>query len=124
MLLILVLHWNHQIKGRRQIIFNILCDLRIHPSTRYILLYIYLSIVESMSKPPIRYLYYKDDKYFEHFHYVYNLMRDCRYRLEKIQGMQEGAGSMSKGVVIKIGIAGYIQEDNLNLLSRRTCTVL
>lgn len=74
------------------------------------------------SVPPIHYFYYKDNKYFEHFHYVYNLMKDCISRLEKIQGRQEGTSFMSSEVIIKIGIAGYIHEDNLNLIPR-TCTV-
>lgn len=68
------------------------------------------------SVPPIQYFYYKDDKYFEHFHNVYNLMKDCKSRLEKIQGRQEGTFFMSKEVIIKIGIAGYIDEDNLTLI--------
>lgn len=75
------------------------------------------------SVPTIHYFYYKDDKYFEHFHYVYNLMKDCRSRLEKIQGRQEGTSFMSKEVIIKIGIAGFIYEDNLTLIPKRTCTV-
>lgn len=70
------------------------------------------------SVPPIHYFYYKDNKYFEHFHYVYNLMKDCISRLEKIQGRQEGTSFMSSEVIIKIGIAGYIHEDNLNLIPR------
>lgn len=71
------------------------------------------------SVPPIQYFYYKDDKYFEHFYYVYNLMKDCRSRLEKIQERQEGTSFMSKKVIIKIGIAGYIDEDNLALIPKR-----
>lgn len=69
--------------------------------------------------PPIQYFYYKDDKYFEHFYYVYNLMKDCRSRLEKIQGRQEGTRFMSKKVIIKIRIAGYIDEDDLALIPKR-----
>lgn len=79
--------------------------------------------IRRKSVPQIQYFYYKDDKYFEHFHYVYNLMKDCKSRLEKIQGRQEGTCFMSKEVIIKIGIAGYIHEDNLSLIPRRTCTV-
>lgn len=73
--------------------------------------------------PPIQYFYYKDDKYFEHFYYVYNLMKDCRSRLEKIQGRQEGTRFMSKKVIIKFRIAGYIDEDDLALIPKRKCTV-
>lgn len=43
-------------------------------------------------------------------------MKDCKSRLEKIQGIQEGTFFMSKEVIIKIGIAGYIDEDNLTLI--------
>lgn len=75
------------------------------------------------SVPQIQYFYYKDNKYFEHFHYVYNIMKDCKSRWEKIQGRQEATGFMSKEVIIKIGIAGYIDEDNRTLIPRRTCTV-
>lgn len=43
-------------------------------------------------------------------------MKDCKSRLEKIQGRQEGTFFMSKEVIVKIGIAGYIDEDNLTLI--------
>lgn len=71
---------------------------------------------------PVRYLYFKPAKHFHHFHFVYNLIRDCKSRVEKALCIIDQTNLMSEDVVIRIGIAGNFQEDNLNLISRRTCT--
>lgn len=75
-----------------------------------------------ISDTPICYFFYKPAKDFDHFHYVYNLIRDCKTRVEKILlSKEQKKNFMSTDVVIKIGIAGHFNEDNLNLISG-TCT--
>lgn len=77
-----------------------------------------------ISDTPIRYFFYQPAQDFEHFHYVYNLIRDCKSRVEKMPFNKEQKDNfMSKDVIIKIGIAGNFHEENLNLISRGTCTV-
>lgn len=79
----------------------------------------------SFSDKPIRYFFYKPAQDFDHFHYVYNLIRECKSRVEKIHlKKKQKISFMSKDVVIKIGIAGDVYEENPNLISRGTCTVL
>lgn len=77
-----------------------------------------------VSDTPIRYFFYQPAQDFEHFHYVYNLIRDCKSRVEKMPfNKEQKEYFMSKDVIIKIGIAGNFHEENLNLISRGTCTV-
>lgn len=78
------------------------------------------SIKEILDKP-IRYFFYKPAQDFDHFHYVYNLIRECKSRVEKIHlKKKQKISFMSKDVVIKIGIAGDVYEENPNLISRGT----
>lgn len=77
-----------------------------------------------ISGTPIQYFFYKPDQDFNHFHYVYNLIRNCKSRVEHIHLIKEQKNNlMSKDVFIKIGIAGNFHEDNLHLISGGTCTV-
>lgn len=66
------------------------------------------------------------DQDFSHFYYmyVYNLIRNCKSRVENIH-LSKGQKNilMPKDVVIQIGIAWKFYEDNLHLLSGGTCTV-
>lgn len=76
-----------------------------------------------ISDMPICYLFYKPAGDFDHFHYIYNLIRDCKSRVEKILfGKGQKNNFTSKDVVIKIGIAGHFHENDLNLISGGTCT--
>lgn len=85
----------------------------------------FLIIFFFISDTPIQYFFYKPDKDFSHFHYVYNLIRNCTFRVENIRlGKEQKNDIMAKDVVIKIGIAGNFHEDNLHLISGETCTVV
>lgn len=76
-----------------------------------------------ISDKPICYLFYKPADDFDHFHYIYNLIRDCESRVEKILcGKEQKNNFTSKDVVIKIGIAGHFHENDLNFISGGTCT--
>lgn len=75
-----------------------------------------ISIIFIISDTPIQYLFYQPDQGFNHFHYVYNLIRNCKSRVENIHLSKE------QNVVIKIGIVGIFHEDNLHLISGGTCT--
>lgn len=83
----------------------------------------YIIFLLFISDTSIRYFFYKPDQCFDHFNFVYNRMRDCKSRVEKILNTNERKNLMSKDVVIKLGIAGNFQEENLDLISRRTCIV-
>lgn len=50
-------------------------------------------------------------------------MRNCKSRIEKTQCSKDRWNSMPKDVFVKIGIAGNFNQDNLNLISRRSCKV-
>lgn len=78
------------------------------------------STIKGIFDTPVRYLYFKPAKHFHHFHFVYNLIRDCKSRVEKALCIIDQTNLMSEDVVIRIGIAGNFHEDNLNLISRRT----
>lgn len=77
------------------------------------------STIKGIFDIPVRYLYFKPAKHFHHFHFVYNMMRDCKSRVEKALCIIDQTNLMSEDVVIRIGIAGNFHEDNLNLISRR-----
>lgn len=66
----------------------------------------------------IRFFGYKAEKCFQHFHYIYNLTRNCKSRVEEFQNIKDTSNIMSKGVVIKLGIVGKFTDDNLNLVSK------
>lgn len=76
-----------------------------------------------ISDIPICYLFYKPADDFDHFHYIYKLIRDCESRVEKILCSEGQKNAFtSKDVVIKIGIAGQFEKQDLNLISGGTCT--
>lgn len=76
-------------------------------------------LLETASRPSIKYLFWRA-KYYEHFHYVYNLVRDCKTRVEKLLLKKNDLTyPMPKDVMVKIGIVGDYTEDNVNLISKR-----
>lgn len=84
----------------------------------------FLIIFFFISDTPIQYFFYKPDQDFSHFYYVYNLIRNCKSRVENVLlSKEQKNNSMPKDVVIQIGIAGNFYEDNLHLISGGTCTV-
>lgn len=70
---------------------------------------------------PIRYFFYYPAKDFDHFYYIYNLIRNCESRIKMFSEGQKTAFT-SKDVVIKIGIAGQFEKQDLYLISGGTCT--
>lgn len=77
------------------------------------------AISEAESKSSVQYFYYKA-KHFEHFHYVYNLTRDCYDRiLKRLRRTNDRRNCMADDVVIKIGVVGEFSEEKLNFLSQR-----
>lgn len=82
---------------------------------RYYILFIFL---EAASRQSVKYLFWKA-KYYEHFHYVYKLVRDCKTRVDMLQKKNDLANPMPKDVIVKIGIVGDCTEDNIKLISKR-----
>lgn len=83
-----------------------------------------ISTIFIISDTPIQYFFYQPGQDFNHFHYVYNLIRNCKSRMENIHpSKEEKKNLMPKDVVIKIGIVGSLKEDNLHFISGGTCTV-
>lgn len=70
------------------------------------------------SRPSVKYLLWKA-KYYEHFLYVYNLVRDCKTRVEKLLTENDLANPMPKDVIVKIGIVGDYTEDDVKHISKR-----
>lgn len=66
----------------------------------------------------MKYLLWKA-KYYEHFHYVYNLVRDCKSRVQKLLKKNDMPYPMPKDVIVKIGIVGDYTQDNVKLISKR-----
>lgn len=77
-----------------------------------------LILSEGASIPSVKYLLWKA-KYYEHFHYVYKLVRDCKTRVDMLQKKNDLANPMPKDVIVKIGIVGDCTEDNIKLISKR-----
>lgn len=75
-------------------------------------------IKEAASRQSVKYLFWKA-KYYEHFHYVYKLVRDCKTRVDMLQKKNDLANPMPKDVIVKIGIVGDCTEDNIKLISKR-----
>lgn len=63
-------------------------------------------------------------KHFQHFHYLYNLVRDCENRVEKLKQSKDLTNRMPGDVVIKIGIVGNFTEENVKLISKRSGSAL
>lgn len=78
------------------------------------------STIKDIFDIPIRHFYYKPTDSFQHFHYVHNLIKDCKSRVEKMEYTKDLENFMLKDVVIRIRIAGHFHEDNLNLISEST----
>lgn len=83
-----------------------------------------LKIFNWITESSIQYFYYKAAKDFKDFFYVYNLTRDCQSRVQWLLKKNDQINTLSKGVVIKIGIAGRFTVDNLNLISKHRGKVL
>lgn len=66
----------------------------------------------------VRYFYYKPAKHFPHFDYIYKLTQKCKLRIEKMRESKSRSKSSSKDVVIEVGIAGWFNENNLELISK------
>lgn len=67
------------------------------------------------SKTP-KYFYFKA-KYFQAFHYIYKLARDCRSRIENVLKNNDKRDEMTEEVFIKIGIVGKFTDADLKLIS-------
>lgn len=79
------------------------------------------SSIEEIFDIPICYLFYKPADDFDHFYYIYKLIRDCESRVEKILCSKGQKNNFtSKDVVIKIGIAGHFHENDLNFIAGGT----
>ncbi|XP_065923825.1 uncharacterized protein [Magallana gigas] len=67
------------------------------------------------SKTP-KYFYFKA-KYFQAFHYIYKLARDCKSRIENVLKNNDRRDEMTDDVFIKIGIVGKFTDADLKLIS-------
>lgn len=76
------------------------------------------AISETESKSSVQYFYYKA-KHFEHFHYIYNLVKECNDRIKGLKRNNDRRNCMAEDVVIKIGFVGEFTEEQLNFLSKR-----
>lgn len=79
---------------------------------------IILILLDAASRPSVKNLLLKG-KYFEHFHHVYSLVRDCKTRIEKLLKNNGPAYQMPEDVIVKIGIVGHHTKDNVYLISKR-----
>lgn len=78
---------------------------------------VFFGISEVEPRPSITYLFW-DAKHFQHFHYLYNLARDCENRVEKLKKTKDLENRMPEDVVIKIMIVGNYTKDNVKLISK------
>lgn len=79
---------------------------------------IILILLDAASRPSVKNLFWKA-KCFEHFHHVYNLVRDCKTRVEWMLENNGLAYQMPEDLTVQIGIVGLYTEDNINLISKR-----
>lgn len=84
---------------------------------------VFFVILEADPRPSITYLFWHA-KHFQHFHYLYNLARDCQNRVEKLKQSKDLAIRMPEDVFIKIGIVGNFTKDNVKLISKRSGSAL
>lgn len=82
-----------------------------------------IALYEAESTPSITFLFWHA-KHFQHFHYLYNLTRDCKNRVEKLKQSEDRATQMPENVAIKIGIVGNCTTDNVESISKRSGSVL
>nr|XP_034319273.1 uncharacterized protein LOC117687156 [Crassostrea gigas] len=57
-------------------------------------------------------------RHFPRFHYIYNLIRDCKSRTEKCTNGEVKLDKMFKNVFIEIVIVGSFTDDDLHLLTK------
>lgn len=57
-------------------------------------------------------------KHFPRFQYVYNLVKDCKSRIEQCRKRRVRMDEMYKNVNIKIMIVGNFADDDLHLLTK------
>lgn len=81
------------------------------------------TISEAAPKSSTHSLYFKMKK-FPRFQYVYNLVRDCKSRIEKGGKGKVKLVEMFKNVIIKIVIVGSFTDDDLQLLTKSSGSVL
>lgn len=84
----------------------------------FVIFFFFLLFSERVSNSSVQYIYYKA-KHFQHFHYIYNLTRDCHDRIERLRKTNDRANFMTEDIVIKIGIVGKSTEDKLCSLLKR-----
>ncbi|XP_062584506.1 uncharacterized protein LOC134246199 [Saccostrea cucullata] len=56
---------------------------------------------------------------FPHFHYVYNLVRDCEFRLRKIFDKFDQMMTPANELVIRISFAGDVSKEDLRMISKK-----
>lgn len=96
----LFLHWNRRLLHVQRLKLN-------------------FAVSEADQRPSITFLFWRAE-YFHHFHYLYNLARDCEYRVVKLKQSRDLANRMPEDVVIKLGIVGNFTKDNEKLISKRS----
>lgn len=83
----------------------------------YLVIY-FFPFPDAQFRPFLRYFYYQPAKHFPHFDYFYSLTRKCKLRFERIKNTKGQSKPMSN-VVIRIGIVGWFNDNNLKLISKR-----
>lgn len=80
---------------------------------------VFRKFTEAASKLSTHSLYFKT-KHFPRFQYVYNLVKDCKSRVEQCGLRSVGIDEMYKNVNIKIVIVGNFRDKDLHLLTKST----
>lgn len=84
---------------------------------------VYFTISEAALKTSTHSLYFTM-RHFPRFHYIYNLIRDCKSRTEKCTNGEVKLDKMFKNVFIEIVIVGSFTDDDLHLLTKSAGSVL
>lgn len=84
---------------------------------------VYFIILEVVLKILIYFLYFIM-KYFLCFYYIYNLIRDCKFCIEKCVNGEVKLDKMFKNVFIEIVIIGSFMDDDFYLLMKSVGSVL
>lgn len=72
----------------------------------------------TVSQPKIQFFYYKASS-FQHFDYIYKLIRDCKLRnFRGIHCNSIETTPMPKDVILEIGIVGDFTEENLRFITK------
>lgn len=88
--------------------------------------YVIFTFSETISMSEIQFFCYKA-KYFQHFDYIYKLTRECKLRNfgeKRYSCSSIETTPMPKDVILKIGIFGVFNEDNLKLISTKKGALL